>query len=122
MSESEEYLEESSESEYVTKDELRSMLAEFLGGGSSDDKDDDSGWEIVEDFTDGVEDFIEGITSADVERIAEEKVQAALAKLTAARKPAKSAPAKKAAAPKPEPEVEPTVKSRRRFGASLWGE
>jgi len=118
MSDNEEILETGSNGEYVTKSELREILAEFLSGKVENDNsgDDSDEWELVTDLDDAVE----RLTSSDVERIAEEKVQAALAKLTAKRAAAKpSTPAKKAA-PKPEPEVEPTTK-KPKFGARFWG-
>jgi len=121
MADNEEYTEEDSTNEFVTKSELREMLQEILGGGTGSDEtgdDDEDGWEIVEDFKDA----IESLTSSDVERIAEQKVQDAIKKLTDMK--ATSASTKKKAAPKkvaPEPEVEPTVKKRGGLSAFLWG-
>jgi hypothetical protein len=100
---------------YVTKDELREMLSELLGGGGSDD---DDGWELLDDLTEGIGG---GVSAADIERIAEQKVQAAIAKLTGAKKPTTRRPATPTAKPKKEPEIEPTVKKRSRFGQSFWG-
>ena len=118
MSENEELQEGSLPGEYVTKSELREILAEFLSGSNQDNDsgDDDGEWELGQN----VEDAFERLTSSDVERIAEEKVQAALAKLTAKRAAAKPATAAKKTAPKPEPEIEPTVK-KAKFGARFWG-
>jgi len=121
-------------SEYVTKSDLREMLAEILGSGDEGGDDDggwetiedaiDDGWEIVEDLGENIRDSFSGsdnVSSSDIEKIAEQKVQEALRKLAGVKKPA--AAAKKAAPKKakPEPEVEPTVKKRGRFGASFWG-
>jgi len=104
--------------EYVTKDELRSMLAEFLGGNSDSDSDDDDGWELLDDLGD---DLKENFSLADVERIAEEKVQAAIKALTSKKATnTKAAPVKKAA-PKKEPESLPTSPTKKKFGAKLWG-
>ena len=118
MSENEELQEGSSTGEYVTKSELREILAEFLSGSNQDHDsgDDDGEWELVEN----IEDAVERLSSVDVERIAEEKVQQALAKLTAKRPAAKPTTTTKKVAAKPEPEVEPTVK-KAKFGARFWG-
>ena len=118
MSENEELQEGSLPGEYGTKSELREILGEFFSGSNQDNDsgDDDGEWELVDD----VENAFERLTSSDVERIAEEKVQAALAKLTAKRAAAKPATAAKKTAPKPEPEIEPTVK-KAKFGARFWG-
>lgn len=121
MAENEEFTEDESSNEFVTKSELREMLQEILGGGTgkdeSGDDDSDDGWEVVEEF----DDAIESLTSLDVERIAEQKVQEAIKKLTGMKKT--TAPAKKAAPKKvaPEPEVEPTVKKRSKWSSALWG-
>jgi hypothetical protein len=127
------------DNEYVTKADLRSMLSEILGStGGSDDGDDDGndgweviedaiedGWEVVEDFAEGIADTFTGkdngdrVSSSDIERIAEQKVQEALRRLAGVKKPAaKKAPAKKE---KPEPEAAPTTK-KTSFGVRLWGD
>jgi hypothetical protein len=127
-------------SEYVTKDDLRSILSEMLGGGGGDtdgDDDDDDGWEVIDDaIEDGwevieelgetISDAFSGdddddrVSSSDIERIAEQKVQEALRRLAGTKK---ATPAKKAAPKreKKEPEVEPTTK-KTSWSSRLWGE
>lgn len=111
--------EESGSGEYVTKDELRSMLEEILGGrtgGGGDDEDDE--WEVFSD-----------LTASDVERIAEERVRAAIAELVGkkeARERTASKPASKPVAKKTEVKREPEPKPERAtkpsFRSRLWGE
>ena len=102
------------------------MLTEILGGGVGNDGDDDSdGWEIVDldELGDDISDAVERLSAADVERIAEEKVQAAIAKLTAARKsqPRKATPVAKKVE-KVEPEPAPVEAGKKSLRSMLWGE
>ena len=126
MAENDEVETSAGDGEYVTKSELREMLQEILGGaGGNDGGDDDGEWEIVDldELGDDLSDVVERLSAADVERIAEEKVQAAIAKLTAAKK---SQPRKAAAPVKKETEkvveVEPAQAGKKSLRSMLWGE
>ena len=129
MTPSEEYDEEN---DYVTKSDLRDMLREIMAGGGDEDDDDDDGWEVIDDGWEVIEELGETIgnafsgeddgervSSSDIERIAEQKVQEALRRLAGVKKsaPKKAAPKKE----KPAPEVEPTTR-KKSFGSRLWGE
>jgi hypothetical protein len=123
------------DNDYVTKSDLRSMLEEIMNGkGGGDESDDgrevindsiDDGWEIVEEIGDNIRGAFSGdedderVSSSDIERIAEQKVQEALRRLAGVKKSAPKKPAPKK--DKPEPEVEPTTK-KASFGSRLWGE
>jgi hypothetical protein len=110
-------------SEYVTKADLAEAIAEALRNmnplaGSSDD-DDDEGWEILDLDIDVDSDL--PLSAADIERIAEKKVQEAM-KLLAGKKASSSsrAPEKKAA-PKRQPERLPDQPGRKKLSERLWG-
>ena len=111
-------------SQYVTKDELTSAIAEAIksamsgmtGGG---DDDDDEGWELLDLDADVDSDL--PISAADIERIAEKKVQEAMKLLAGKKSPSSSkAPAKKAA-PKREIERLPDQPGRKKLSERLWG-
>lgn len=115
--------EEETGGDYVTREELSAAIADalrgVLGGGDDDGDNDDEGWEVIEDFTEDVGEFL---SSADVERIAEEKVQAILRQLGSKKATAKkTAPAKKAA-PKKEPEAAPREVGKKSVRSFLWGD
>ena len=102
---------EESESEFVTKSELREILSEFLGKGGDETEEDTVDVEPAH------------LTLADVEKIAEKKVSDALAKLRTKSPTKKAAPVKKAA-PKveaKEPEVDPVEPGKRSIGQILFG-
>jgi len=116
-------VEEIDEAEYVTRSELseaienalKKLMGENVEIPSSDQAGFDTDPETVEPMN---------FSAGDIERIAEEKVQQALAKLTARRtaaQPAKKTTAAKKAAPKIEPEIEPTQPGKTSWSKKLWG-
>ena len=117
--------EESGESQYVTRDELESMLdtkfESFIDRFTSDTLEGDDGWV---DITEEIDEVLGSMSPSEIEKMMERKVQEAIAGLgvkKTARTPVKSTAAVKKAAPKKEVEEAPTVPGKLSFGQRLWG-
>lgn len=122
----EEYEEETidNDSQYVTRDELTGAIADAikaaLGGRTgADEETNDDGWEIVDTEVD--DSSLSNFSPADIERIAEEKVQAAIKKLTQMKKAAPAKTVAKKAAPTKVVETEPVVAGKVSWSQKLWG-
>jgi hypothetical protein len=116
-------VEEIDETEYVTRSELseaiENALKKLMGESVEIPTSDEAGFDTDPENVEPI-----NFSAGDIERIAEEKVQQALAKLTARRtaaQPAKKTTAVKKAAPKKEPEVEPTQPGKTSWSKKLWG-
>jgi hypothetical protein len=117
--------EESGESQYVTRDELESMLdtkfESFIDRFTSDTLEGDDGWV---DITEEIDEVLGSMSPSEIEKMMERKVQEAIAGLgvkKTARTPVKSAAPVKKVAPKKEVEEAPTVPGKMSFGQRLWG-
>ena len=120
--------EENTGTEYVTRDELTDAIADalkrVLGEGVEIPSSDEAGFDTDPEM---VETESLNFSSADVERIAEKKVQEAIAQLMAKKTPAKTTTVKKsapaAAIKKVEKvaEAEPTQPGKRSFSQRMWG-
>lgn len=121
-------VEENEQESYVTRSELENILetklesivSGFLGDTVTDGNDAD--WE---ETTDKIDDVAGHMSPSQIEKLMEQKVQEALAGLTAkkeTRAPAKKATTtKKVEAPKPEPEEAPTAPGKLSLSQKLWG-
>lgn len=103
-------------SDWVTKEELSSAIEEALshflsGGGSTTSSDVES-----EEF--------ESLSPAQIEKIAERKVQEAIRKLQGVKKetPTKKVATTAKVAPKKEPEAAPEIPGKMSLGQRLWGQ
>jgi hypothetical protein len=131
-----EEVEESGESEYVTRSELESMLDTKLEGlmskllGDTVTEGEEIDADTWTEITDEADEFVGSMSPLQIERMMEEKVQQALAGLGAkkeARQPVKKVNGVKKMQPvkKTEPKVEqeeaPSVPGKMSISKRLWG-